>query len=140
MQGALLSRADGSPGSTGLSEEYRRWEAGRAVSCLDGAWNTAVDEEPAEPLGSYQGDVMKVSTMQKPAARLFESGEPVLVTWQGKVSGLYVPLEYPERVPDDLRRDLLGAVGRYVAGALEDKGVSEEEILEDFSDFRRRRR
>jgi len=86
---------------------------------------------------------MKVSRMQKPVAEdpdFFEGGEPVLVTWQGKVSGLYVPLENPENVPDDLRRDLLAAVGRYVAGALEDKGVSEEEILDDFSAFRRRRR
>jgi hypothetical protein len=86
---------------------------------------------------------MKVSRMQKPItedADLFEGGEPVLVTRQGKISGLYVPLENPEQVPDDLRRDLLSAVGRYVAGALEDKGVSEEEILDDFSNFRRRRR
>ena len=85
---------------------------------------------------------MKVSAMQKPEAEsgLFDSGEPVLVTRQGRVSGLYVPLEKPEQVPDDLRRDLLGAVGKYVAGALADKGVSEEEILEDFRDFRRHRR
>ena len=86
---------------------------------------------------------MKVSRMQKPVTEdpeLFEVGEPVLVTRQGKVSGLYVPLENPEQVPDDLRRDLLVAVGRYVAGVLEDKGVSEEEILDDFSNFRRRRR
>lgn len=86
---------------------------------------------------------MKVSRMQKPTIEdlhLFEGGEPVLVTRQGKVSGLYVPLENPEQVPDDLRRDLLAAVGRYVAGVLEDKGVSEEEILDDFSAFRRRRR
>jgi cell filamentation protein, protein adenylyltransferase len=43
-------------------------------------------------------------------------------------------------VPDDLRRDLLSAIGRYVADALEEKGVSEEEILEDFAVFRQRRR
>ena len=86
---------------------------------------------------------MKVSRMQKPTIEgsdLFEGGEPVLVTRQGRISGLYVPLENPEQIPDALRRDLLVAVGRYVAGALEDKGVSEEEILDDFSAFRRRRR
>ncbi|MFY9825694.1 MAG: prevent-host-death protein [Thermoanaerobaculia bacterium] len=84
-----------------------------------------------------------VTLRQKPMLEdpdLFEGGEPVLVTRQGKVSGLYVPLENPEQVPDDLRRDLLAAVGRYVGGVLEDQGVSEKEILADFSNFRRRRR
>lgn len=86
---------------------------------------------------------MKVAAMQKSAAEipgLFESGEPVLVTRQGKISGIYVPLEDPEQVPADLRRDLLTAVGRYVAEVQEDQGVSEEEILEDFNTFRRHRR
>jgi hypothetical protein len=86
---------------------------------------------------------MKVAAMQKSVTEipaLFESGEPILVTRQGKISGLYVPLEDPDQVPADLRRDLLTAVGKYVAEVQEDKGVSEEEILEDFSVFRRRRR
>jgi hypothetical protein len=86
---------------------------------------------------------MKVAAMQKSAAgtpNLFESGEPILVTWQGRISGLYVPLEDPDQVPADLRRDLLTAVGKYVAEAQEDKGVAGEEILEDFRVFRRRRR
>jgi hypothetical protein len=42
------------------------------------------------------------------------------------------------QTPDDLRRDLISAVGRYLAEALEAKGVREEEILEDFDFFRRR--
>ncbi len=86
---------------------------------------------------------MKVAALQKSATEtpnLFEGGEPVLVTRQGKISGLYVPLEDPDQVPSDLRRDLLTAVGRYVAEVQDDKGVSEEEILEDFRAFRRRRR
>lgn len=74
------------------------------------------------------------------APGLLEGGEPVLVTRQGKVSGLYVPLEDPGQLPDDLRRELISAVGRYLSGVLEANGVSEEEILEDFGAFRRRRR
>jgi hypothetical protein len=86
---------------------------------------------------------MKVSAMQKSPAEIpnfFESAEPILVTRQGKISGLYVPLEDPDQVPSDLRRDLLTAVGKYMAEVQEDQGVSEEEILEDFRVFRRRRR
>jgi hypothetical protein len=41
-------------------------------------------------------------------------------------------------IPDDLRRDLISAIGRHLAGTLEAKGVQEEEILEDFDAFRRR--
>ena len=86
---------------------------------------------------------MKVATLRKSAAEsphLFEGGDPVLITRQAKISGLYVPLEDPDRLPPGLRRDLLTVVGRYVAEVEEKTGVSEEEILEDFSAFRRRRR
>jgi hypothetical protein len=86
---------------------------------------------------------MKVAGMRKLEAAnptLLEGDEPVLVTRQGRISGLYVPLDAPDQIPDDLRRDLISTVGRYIAGALEAKGVSEEEVLEDFDAFRRRRR
>jgi hypothetical protein len=86
---------------------------------------------------------MKVSAMQKSTSQipdLFESGEPILVTRQVKISGLYVPLKNPDQVPSDLLRDLLTAVGRSVSEIQEAKVVSEEEILEDFGVFRRRRR
>jgi hypothetical protein len=75
--------------------------------------------------------------MEVAAPALPKGGEPVLVTREGKVSGLYVPLEDPARIPDDLRRDLISAVGRHLAGVLEEKGVSEKEILGDFDAFRR---
>jgi hypothetical protein len=71
---------------------------------------------------------------------LLEGDEPLLVTKKGKISGLYLPLENPDQIPGDLRRDLMSAVGRFIAGALEAKGVQEEEILGDFDDFRRRHR
>lgn len=86
---------------------------------------------------------MKVATLRKSAAEsphLFEGGEPVLITRQAKISGLFVPLEDPDRLPPGFRRDLLTVVGRHVAEVLGEKGVSEEEILEDFRAFRRRRR
>ena len=86
---------------------------------------------------------MKVAGLRKldaEAPALLEGDQPVLVTRQGRISGLYVPLDAPDQIPEDLRRDLISAVSRYIAGALEVKGVSEEEVLEDFDAFRRRRR
>ena len=68
------------------------------------------------------------------------SGEPVLVTKHGKVSGVYVPLDEPDRLPDELRRELTGVVGKYLAKALERKGVSERDVKKDFRAYRRRRR
>ena len=64
----------------------------------------------------------------------------VLITQRGKASGIFVPLEAPDRLPDDLRRSLMSVVGRYLAASLEATGVSEANLLEDFADFRRSRR
>jgi len=74
------------------------------------------------------------------SAALFGSGEPVLVTRHGRVFGVYVPLDEPDRLPDDLRRELAGVIGRHLAKVLERKGVAERDITEDFDAHRRRRR
>lgn len=74
------------------------------------------------------------------SAALLGSGEPVLVTRHGKVSGVYVPLDEPDRFPADLRRELAGVVGRHLAKVLERKRVTESDIIEDFDAYRRRRR
>jgi hypothetical protein len=68
--------------------------------------------------------------------RFVSGDEPVLLTRHGKVSGLYLPLEDPSRVPDDLRRELASVLGAHLSRLLDARGVSEE----DFRDHRRRRR
>lgn len=73
-------------------------------------------------------------------ASFFGSDEPVLVTRHGKISGLYLPLQEPDRVPQDLRRELAGVLGRHLAQQLEAGGVSESEIQADFDEHRARRR
>jgi hypothetical protein len=84
---------------------------------------------------------MGIAGMRKlEAPTLLAGDEPVLITRGGKISGLYLPLKDPDQISDDLRRDLISAVGRYLAGAIEAKGAREEEILEDFDGFRRHRR
>jgi antitoxin (DNA-binding transcriptional repressor) of toxin-antitoxin stability system len=86
---------------------------------------------------------MKVTGIRKLRTRtavLLGSGEPVLVTKHGKVSGVYVPLDEPDRLPSDLRRELTGVVGKHLAKALQRKGVTERDVKEDFRAYRRRRR
>jgi PHD/YefM family antitoxin component YafN of YafNO toxin-antitoxin module len=86
---------------------------------------------------------MKVAGMREfraKSATLFGSGEPVLVTRHGKVSGVYVPLDDADRLPDDLRRELATVLGRHLNKVLQRKGVSERDIAEDFHAYRQRRR
>ena len=84
--------------------------------------------------------VTGIRELRTRAAVLLGSGEPVLVTKHGKVSGVYVPLDEPDRLPDDLRRELTGVVGKHLTKALERKGVTERDVREDFRAYRRRRR
>ena len=54
---------------------------------------------------------MKVAGMRElraKSATLFGSGEPVLVTRHGRVSGVYVPLDEPDRLPDHPPREPTG--------------------------------
>jgi len=84
--------------------------------------------------------VTGIRELRAKSATFFGSGEPVLVTRHGKVSGVYVPLDEPDRLPDDLRRELVAVLGRHLAKVLERKGVSERDLVKDFHAYRQRRR
>jgi hypothetical protein len=81
--------------------------------------------------------VAGIRELRANSAALFGSGEPVLVTRHGRVSGVYVPLDEPDRLPDDLRRELARVLGRHLAKLLERKKVTERDIAEDFDAYRR---
>jgi len=81
-----------------------------------------------------------IRELRAKAAALLGGSEPVLITKHGKVSGVYVPLDSPDTIPDDLRREVAAVVGQYLHRVLNEKGVTEEEIQEDFDESRRRRR
>ena len=84
--------------------------------------------------------VAGIRELRANSAALFGSGEPVLVTKHGKVSGVYVPLDEPDRLPDDLRRELVAILGRHFTKILHRQRVTEREIAEDFHAHRKRRR
>lgn len=73
-------------------------------------------------------------------AALLGGDEPVLVTRHGKIAGLYVPLDEPDRLPDDLRLELAEVLGRHLSDLLDARGVTEEEIHKDFDADRSGRR
>ncbi len=73
-------------------------------------------------------------------AALLGGHEPVLVTRHGKLSGLYLPLDDPDRVPTDLRREMAEVLGRHLASLLDAAGASEQAVQEGFDAHRRGRR
>lgn len=86
---------------------------------------------------------MKVATIREfrdKATSYFKEEEPVLVTRHGKVTGLYLPVDYPESFPIELRKDLLVRIGESISRSLTKKGISEEKLLADFKTFKKTRR
>jgi hypothetical protein len=82
--------------------------------------------------------IMKITTVKEfrdKATAMFRSSEPVLVTRRGKAAGLYFPLE-GDSIPLDLRMNLQLTIADLVKKSLEQKGISEKDILEDFETFR----
>lgn len=73
-------------------------------------------------------------------ARYVGDTEPFLVTRHGKVSGVYIPLESPDQLPDDWRREIGQSLSYHFSRMLELKGISERKIREDFRAHRVRRR
>lgn len=85
--------------------------------------------------------VAEITELRSEPGSLLEQDEPVLVTREGRVSGVYVPLQQPgQLLPDDLRYELIGVLGRHISGSLEARGITEKEIQEDFDAHRRRGR
>jgi hypothetical protein len=84
--------------------------------------------------------VAGIREIRSNTAQLLGGDEPLLVTRHGKISGLYLPLEDADRIPQDLRRELGRVLADHLARQLAASGVTEEEILKDFRAFRRSRR
>jgi len=74
------------------------------------------------------------------SSALTKGKEPVIVTRHGKISGLYLPLEDPDHIPDDIRTELARVLGRHLAKLTKEKGLTEKKLQEDFHAYRRSRR
>jgi antitoxin (DNA-binding transcriptional repressor) of toxin-antitoxin stability system len=68
---------------------------------------------------------------------LVSGNEIVFVTKHGKLSGLLVPLGQPDQLPVELRRDLLERLGTAISRHLEERGVSERQVLRDFQSWKK---
>jgi hypothetical protein len=85
---------------------------------------------------------MKIATVREfrdKATQMFRSSEPILVLRRGEITGFYFP--YPHKtIPLEFKRQLFEEITRSIRERLEQAGVSEEEILEDFEAHRKARR
>jgi len=79
--------------------------------------------------------IASIKEFRDKATVMFRSPEPVLITKRGKVAGFYFPLQ-AESIPIELRKNLQIAIADIVKKSIEKEGLTEEDILEDFEDFR----
>lgn len=84
--------------------------------------------------------VAGIREVREKSAAYLSGGEPFLVTKHGKISGVFIPLDTPDHLPDDWRREIGAAVRRSLALWLDSREISEEALAEDFRGYRRRRR
>ncbi len=73
------------------------------------------------------------------AAELLHGQEAVCVTSNGKATGIYIPLEEAATLPIELRRQLSARLAEDTAAQLAAQGVTEEDVLADFEEFRKNR-
>lgn len=90
----------------------------------------------------HLGDHMRISSVREfrdRATTLLRSEDPVLVTRRGRVAGVFLPWRQDE-LPIDLRRELFAMLTADIARQLKKKHVTEKEVLQDFTKWRRKRR
>jgi hypothetical protein len=84
---------------------------------------------------------MKLKTIKEftdKATSLIQDDEPILITRLGRPAGLFIPLS-GAALPLDLRKELIHSLGESIKTSLEKQGLKEEDILEDFEKFRKRK-
>ena len=84
--------------------------------------------------------IASVRDARRQFSDLIHGKEGVLVTSHGKATAVLYPLSDPENVPMEVRKDVFFAFSQKMARALKAKGLSEEDVLSGFADFKTRRR
>lgn len=85
---------------------------------------------------------MKISTVREfrdKATTLLRSKDPILVTRRGRLAGVFFP--WPEAsLPLELKGELFSVLGAEMRRQVKKRGLSEEQVVEDFGSWRKRRR
>jgi hypothetical protein len=84
---------------------------------------------------------VKISTeleLQNNATALLDSMEPVLITREGKMAGLYLP-SGQDGFPEDLKKNLFEQFSQQIGILLQQSGVDPAEVESDFKEWRKNR-
>lgn len=83
--------------------------------------------------------IMTVKEFRDKATRALKSKEPLIIMRRGEVAGIFFPVPL-ETIPFEFKKDLFMTLTDSIKQRLEEQGVEEEEVLEDFEKFRKARR
>lgn len=82
--------------------------------------------------------VVTVRDFRDRATELLRSEELIFITRDGVPAGFFVPWKAPD-VPDEVRKAVFSRLAEQIRQDREALGIGEEEILDDFATWRRRR-
>ena len=85
---------------------------------------------------------MKITTIRElrdHATTLLRSPDPILVTRRGRVAGVFLPWG-EDTLPVDVKRELFSMLTAAIGSQLKKRRVTEKQVLEDFSRWRKERR
>jgi hypothetical protein len=82
--------------------------------------------------------VVTVRDFRDRASEMFRSDDVILVTREGRPAGFFLPWQAPE-LPEDVRREVFLRLTEQIAAQRDARGVSEEDVLDDFAAERRSR-
>ncbi len=83
--------------------------------------------------------VVTVREFRDRASEMLHADGVVLITRDGKPAGFFLPWDQPE-LPVEIRRGIYEHLAGMARRELEDRGVTEEEVMSDFQASRRARR
>jgi hypothetical protein len=85
---------------------------------------------------------MKISTVREfrdKATTLLRSKDPILVTRRGRLAGVFFPWAEAS-LPLELKRELFSVLGAEMRRQVKKRGLSAEQVVEDFESWRKSRR
>ncbi len=85
-------------------------------------------------------EVTGVREFRSRATQLLGGKDLVFVTRHGKLASVIVPMRDPHVLPVEIRHELLERIGEAISSHLEKSGVTEKRMLNDFANWRAKRR
>lgn len=83
--------------------------------------------------------LMTVKEFRDKATKALKTKEPLIIMRRGEVAGIFFPVPL-DTIPFELKKDLFLTLTESIRKRLEVKGIKEEEVLDDFEEFRKARR